>query len=157
MPIVHDSRTPLASRMDRRALLRAALGIGAACLARGAAACEFPTTSLTVVHPWTRASAPGADTAIVSLRFQDIVRTDRLIAASTPVARAVELAGQGFGPAIDFLIVRGEELEFSESGVHLRLVGLLAPLEVGREYPFALEFAAAGRVAAALSVDFAAA
>jgi copper(I)-binding protein len=140
--------------LHRRSVLQAGVALGVSLLVPAARAHEFFSSSLTVIHPWTRASAEGATSAIVSMIFQDVIQTDRLIGVQTPVAEAAELGGAGRAPALDFLIREGQNAEFTETGVHLRLLRLNHPLLLGREYPMTLIFANAGAIRAALLVDY---
>lgn len=142
--------------IQRRGVLRAG-GVLSASLfgTTPARACEIVTGHLTIIHPWTRASAPGATSAIVCMTIQDVIQTDRLIGAQSPVAEGAELGGDGAHSALNFVIHEGQTSVLSEAGPHLRLVRLKFPLQVGRQYPLALEFAKAGLVQATLSVDYA--
>lgn len=141
--------------LSRRTLLRA----GAGCVALGAAssprACEFFSVNLRIVHPWVRATGPGATVAALGMTFDDVSRPDRLIGVSTPVASGAELAGSSSGPALDLAIPEGRTTVLAETGLHIRLTGLAHPLEVGRTYPMRLLFEAGGAVAASISVDYA--
>lgn len=137
----------------RRELLRHGLGLALALALPAARAHEYFTPYLTVIHPWTRASRPGATTAIVSMEFVEVTQTDRLIGAHTPVASGAELGGEGVGPDFDFVIPAGRDSALSEAGVFLRLLGLTQPLEQGREFPLTLVFARAGVTRAALLID----
>ena len=139
----------------RRNVLRAGLALGTTLCLPQARACEFFATHLRINHPWTRASADGQNTAIVSMRFDDVTRTDRLIGVETPVAAAAELGGLGARPAVDFLIPQGQESALHEFGTFVRLVGLQHRLEVARSYPLKLVFEHSGTVNATLTVDFA--
>lgn len=148
------------STLHRREVLRASLALGAGLMAPATRACEFFSTHLRITHPWTRASAEGARSAVVCMRFDEVLHNDRLIGVETPVAGAAELAGvdlQGApaNPALDFAIPQGRETLLSEAGTHVRLLDLKWPLEVGREYPLTLTFAGGGVIQASLSVDFA--
>jgi periplasmic copper chaperone A len=138
----------------RRNALRTGLALGGALLLPSARAHEFFTGNLTVIHPWTRATAPGATTAIVSLTFEEVTTTDRLVGALTPMAAAAELGGAGAPEKFDYEIPEGVVTEFTEAGVHLRLLGLREPLMLGREYPLTLVFAKAGAIRAALLIDY---
>lgn len=140
--------------IHRRGVLNAGMALGAALMIPRVRAHEYSTSSLTVIHPWTRASAAGATSAIVSMKFEDIVRTDHLIGAETPVADGAELGGDGAGAFFDFSIREGQNAELSETGVFLRLLRLRFPLLLGREYPLTLLFQQAGPVQAALLIDF---
>ena len=138
----------------RRDLLRTgfALAIGAATSA--AFGHEFFTPNLTVIHPWAHASAEGDTSAIVSMTFEDVVAADHLIGAETPLASGAELGGAVTGNRFDFAIEPGHPAELAEDGVYLRLTGLKRPLKLGREYPLTLVFSKAGRVKAALLIDY---
>ncbi|MBC7730007.1 MAG: copper chaperone PCu(A)C [Microbacteriaceae bacterium] len=143
----------------RRDVLRAALAAGAALVlpAAPAGACEFFCPTLRITHPWTRASAPGATTAVVSMRFDEVTENDRLIRVETPVAAGAELVAEGAdGPArpVNLSIAAGQVLNFSETGIHIRLTGLRQPLEIARSYPLTLTFEKGGVVEADLSVDY---
>ncbi len=153
-------------RLIRRDLLRGSLALGVALLSPGARACEFFSPTLRITHPWTRASEPGATTAVVSMRFDEVSRDDRLVQMHTPVAAAAEMGGialtasstaggAGAGTGLDFFIPAGQESALSEGGRFVRLLDLRHPLEVGRSYPLTLVFEQGGTVKATLTVDFA--
>jgi len=120
-----------------------------------ARACEFFTTTLRVTHPWARATAAGGRGAIVSMVFDEVTVTDRLIGVSTPVAAGAELGGQGGTRPVDFVIPQGVTSTLSEQGVFIRLIGLRHPLELARAYPLTLVFEQGGTVEADLSIDYA--
>jgi copper(I)-binding protein len=123
-------------------------------MALPARACEFYTTTLTVLHPWTRASSPGDTTARVGMSFLDVTTDDWLVGAQTPVAERVALAGHGVLPAFRFAIRAGQTTVLDERGTHLLLHGLKLPLQMGREYPLTLQFERAGTTMAKLTVDY---
>ncbi len=141
----------------RRKLLQTGLALGASLVVPATRAHEFFSKNLTVIHPWTRATAEGATSAIVSMTFEDVIHSDHLIGAQTPVATSAELGGEGAGPLFDFLIPEGQNAELSEGGVYLRLLGLKHPLLLAREYPMTLIFASGGAIRAALLIDYPAA
>lgn len=118
---------------------------------RPAHACEFVTDTLRVTHPWSRATEPGAQSAVLGMRIDQVMQPDRLIEVRTPIASGAELAAAP-GQPLDLKILPGSELDFSETGVHLRLTGLKAPLFTGRDYPLVLVFER-GLVDARLIVD----
>ena len=147
---------PIAA-LPRRHLLLAA---GGACLGLGrpAQACEFFSSHLRIWHPWTRATRVDADTARLCMRFDEVMRTDRLIGVETPVAAGVRLAGPGApaaGEGLSLLIREGEQLTLAEDGLHLELLDLQQPLQIGRSYPLRLFFESAEPVNAMLNVDYA--
>ena len=139
----------------RRQLLQTGLALGAGLVWPAARACEFDTINFVIVHPWTRTSEPGADTAVVSMNFVNVTRADRLIGVRTPVAESAEMGGEGVSSRLDFEIPAGPLTALRENGPHLRLLGLKQPLLIGREFPMTLIFEGAGTVAARLSVDYA--
>lgn len=143
--------------LPRRHLLLAAGGtlLG---LARPAQACEFFSSHLRIWHPWTRATRVDADTARLCMRFDEVQKTDRLIGVETPVAGGARLAGAGApekGQALSLLIREGETLTLAEDGLHIELLDLQQPLQLGRSFPLRLLFESAGPVDAALNVDYA--
>ena len=151
--------TPSSKSFPRRDVLRALLATSAALMLPAAPtrACEFFCLSMRITHPWTRASAAGATTAIVSMRFDEVTQDDRLIGVETPLAASAELVGdgaQGTARPVNFLIAAGQELDFTETGIHIRLTGLRQPLEMACTYPLTLTFEKAGVVEADLSVDY---
>jgi copper(I)-binding protein len=140
--------------MRRRGFLRAGIASGAGLLVPAAWAHEYFSTNFTLIHPWTRASAPAATTAMVCMTFDDVTETDRLIGATTMLAEGAEFGGKAAGTALDIVIPKQQKTEFSEAGAHVRLVRLRQPLEMGREYPITLVFAKAGSLRATFLVDF---
>lgn len=126
--------------------------LAAAAVVPPARACEYTTPYLRVLHPWTRASS--GDTAIVSMKFEDVLENERLVGVSTPVATGARLAGLAPSPRVDFEIPAGRPSQLAEAGTHVELTGLQMPLEVGRSYPLTLVFAKAGEIPATLNVDF---
>ena len=138
----------------RRDLLRVGLALAIGTATAAARGHEFFTPNLTVIHPWAHASADGDTTAVVSMTFEDVVAADHLIGAETPLASGAELGGAVTGQGFDFAIEPGHGAALAEDGVYLRLTGLKAPLQLGREYPLTLVFAKAGRVKAALLIDY---
>jgi periplasmic copper chaperone A len=141
--------------LDRRGALRGAAALGIAALAPRARACEYFASTLRITHPWTRATAPDARSAIVCMKLDEVSETDRLVGVQTPVAEGAEIVGPGARPGVDLLIPAGSEIQMSEHGLHLRLLGLRHPLEIARSYPLVLHFEKAGAVSATLNVDYA--
>jgi hypothetical protein len=133
-----------------------ALGAGLA-LPRQARACELQAANFRLIHPWSRATLPGAEQAALCMTFEDVTADDRLIGVETPVAAGAEPAGgdaAAAAGALDLPIPAGRSTVWHDEGVHVRLTGLRLPLQVGRDYPLTLYFAESGAVLARLSVDF---
>lgn len=141
--------------LARRHLLRTGLAAGALLGLPAARACEFFAANLRITHPWTRASAPGATTAMVCMRFDEVTGSDRLIGVASPVAESAEMGGLPLAGPVDILIPADQQITLTEAGLHIRLIGLRHDLLVAREYPLTLVFERSGPVQATLSVDYA--
>lgn len=140
----------------RRHLLLAGLGLPLG-LALPARACDFFSSHLRIWHPWTRATRAGAETARLFMRFDEVQRTDRLIGIDTPVAGAAQLITPAGPRPLDLRIEAGSELTLTEDGLHIELLDLQHPLQVGRSFPLRLRFESAEPVNAMLNVDLPAA
>ena len=143
--------------LQRRHILRAGAAIGMAMGLPTARACEFYAPNFKVIHPWTRATADGVDVALVSMVFDEVTAADVLVGVSSPVASQAQLGGAGgaaAGDTVHLAIAAGQRLALSEAGIHLRLLGLRHPLEVGRAYPMTLAFQHAGLLQTQLTVDY---
>jgi len=143
------------SALPRRHLL---VALGAMGLLPQARACEFFSSHLRIWHPWTRATRVDADTARLCMRFDQVQKTDRLIRIETPVAAEARLAGSGAPEAaqdLSLLIREGQELTLAEDGLHIELLDLQQPLQLGRSFPLRLIFESAEPVNALLNVDYA--
>jgi copper(I)-binding protein len=135
-------------------MLQGGLAFTVSLLAPQARACEFFSSNLRIFHPWTRATEEGAAFAVVCMKFDEVLRDDRLIGVESPIARGAEMGGPGARPTVDFVIRAGEESVLSESGTHIRLTGLNHAVEVARAYPLKLVFERSGEVGALLNVDY---
>jgi copper(I)-binding protein len=134
--------------VPRRTLMRAGLVLCLPFVAPATRACEVLVGGFRILHPWTRATAADATSAVLCMTF------DGLIAVETPVAEGAEMGGLAAAPTVDFPIPVGQESVLGEGGTFVRLVGLKHPLQVGRSYPLRLGFENAGAVPATLNVDF---
>ena len=141
--------------VNRRGTLRAGFAGGLSLLLPGVHACEFWSTNLRIVLPWSRATIEGDAFAIGCMRFDEVEQDDRLIGAESPVARNVEMGGVGASHQLNFAIPAGRQTELSEAGTYLKLVGLRHPLGLGREYPLKLVFERGGMVDADIDVQYA--
>jgi copper(I)-binding protein len=145
-------------KVTRRSALQIGAYVSAALAFPAARAHEYFSTSLTVYHPWTRASAPGATGAVVSMKFDEVQVTDSLIGAQSPIFEGSEFGGVGVTDSnrkgFKYVIQAGQPAELTEAGTYLRVLGLKFPLEIGREYPMTLIFSKSGSLKAALLIDF---
>jgi periplasmic copper chaperone A len=151
------------SNLPRRSLLHLGLAstvsLSGLMLSRPAQACDFSTRFLRVTHPWTRASADDATSAVVCMKFDQVLEDDRLIGVDTMVATDAELGtnvgGVSTQASLNFRIPKGQTSLLSEEATFLRLLGLKLPLEVGRAYPMQLTFEKGGNLMTDLNVSFA--
>jgi copper(I)-binding protein len=135
-------------------VLRSGLALSSSLFLPSTRACEFFTSTLRVTHPWTRASVADATTAIVSMKIDQVIKTDRLIGVETPVASGAEIVGAGDRSGVSLVVFKGQELNLGETGVQLRLTGLTQPLLLARSYPMRLIFEHGGVLESELNVDF---
>lgn len=139
-------------RGERRCLLRAAMAVAAAGMLPPARACEYVLDTLRVTHPWSRATELGAHSAVLGMTIDDVRQADRLIEVRTPIADGAELAAAP-GQPLDLWFLPGTTVELSETGRHVRLVGLKRQLHTARDYPLELVFEKGGVVSTRLTVD----
>ena len=126
-----------------------------AWLAAPAAAHDYERGALRIDHPYAMPSPAGATTAAAYLRgLQNSGdQPDRLVGASTPAARAVEIHRSSVDTdqvmrmrAVDGIDLPPKStLALRHGGsVHLMLIGLKVPLKNGDRFPLTLRFAQAG-------------
>lgn len=118
-------------------------------------------SGIEVRHPWSRATPPGAMVAVGYMEIRNTgAQPDRLIAASTPVAKSVEMhVTQREGEVMkmrqvkDFEIPARERITLRPGGSHLMLVGLERPLKKGERITMRLRFERAGELEIELEVQ----
>lgn len=128
--------------------------LGATLLGAQALAHDFTAGDMHIIHPWSRALPPVAPTGAAYLVLENKgEQTDRLISATSPIARRVELHehihqdGLMKMQQIDSVeIAPGAEVEFKPGGHHFMLFDLQQPLTDGSSYPMTLNFEHAGKV-----------
>lgn len=115
--------------------------------------------AIRVSNPWSRATPPGVTIAAGYLELANEGAADRLVAASSPRARRVEMHESRLDggmmrmrPVESLELAAGGKLRFAPGGLHLMLVDIDRPFVAGERVPLVLEFAHAGRVAAVLVV-----
>ncbi len=100
-----------------------------------------------VENAWARATAPGQDTAGVDLTITS-KQAAELVGASSAACKSIELHSMKMAhdsgmmsmrevPAIE--LPAGKRVNLGESGYHLMLTGLKAPLKAGDIVPLTLE------------------
>jgi copper(I)-binding protein len=139
---------------------RAAIGAAIALLALPAAAHDYTAGDLTILHPWTRAAGVNGNGAGFLRLRNGGTQPDRLIAASTPAARVVELHTMErdgdvmrMRPVRDIAVAPGATVELRPGGFHIMLIGLTAPMTQGGRVPLTLRFERAGEVQVELAVE----
>lgn len=119
-----------------------------------ASAHVYQKGSITITHPWARATN---EFAVNGAAYLEIAakgkKTDRLVAVESPVAREVKMfnrvtdAGAMMMPQVSQVrITPGQAVTFKPGGLHILLEGLNAQLTKGYRFPMTLVFAKAGRV-----------
>ena len=99
---------------------------------------------------WARATPGKADNGVVYLTIQSPTG-DRLVSASSPVAKKAELhtmSMQGtvmkMRPSAGLDIPSGQPVTLKPGGEHIMLMGLNQPLRDGQSFPLTLDFEKAG-------------
>jgi copper(I)-binding protein len=140
----------------RRTLLAAA----ATLAALPARAHDVTAGDLAIVNPWTRAAGANANGAAFMRLRNTGAQPDRLISASTPIARVVELHSMirdgdvmRMRPVTDIAVAPGQTVELRPGGFHVMLIGLTGPMPQGGRVPLTLRFERAGEVQVELTVE----
>ena len=128
--------------------------------APAATAQEARAGDLAVQQPWTRAAGQGATGAGFLSISNRGAAADRLLSATTPAARAVELHTMlRDGDVMRMRAVEaveippGQTVALRPGGLHMMLVGLSRPLREGETVPVTLRFERAGEVRVDLAVQ----
>lgn len=128
-------------------------------LSIGLASVAFAASEVAVDAPWARPTAPGAKVGGAFLTLVGGARADRVVAASSPAAAAVELhthimedgvAKMRQIPAIE--LPAGGKVVLEPGGLHLMLINLKAPLKAGESLPLKLRFEKAGELAVTVPI-----
>jgi copper(I)-binding protein len=121
------------------------------------ASCGQPAT-LEVKNAWTRDTVGGSENAAVFMTITSPT-ADRLVAASTPVAKETDLMTMAGGSSAmemkylkDMAIPAGKTVSLNPAGWHVWLSELNHPLKVGETFRLSLQFAKAGERQVTVSV-----
>jgi len=147
------------SLMPRRAVLIGALAMALMPLATTAD--DHPGMGLKVEQPWARATPGNAPNGAAYLRVVNHgQQMDRLVGATSPVSRKVELhthtmeGGMMRMRQVSAVEVHpGEPAVFQPGGNHIMLIDLKAPLKEGESFPLTLVFDEAGQVTTEVTVQ----
>ena len=146
----------------RIAALSAAALASALLFSQAATAHEFKQGDLTIGHPWSRATLPGAKVAAGYLTVKNAGSTpDRLISVTADIAGKGEIHEMtvkdgimNMRPLADGLeIPAGGEVKLEPGSYHLMFMGLKEPAVEGVKFPGTLTFEKAGAVKIEFAVD----
>ena len=119
--------------------------IGAAAAASG--------PPIEILHPWARATVPGARTGAAFMTLRATGDGDQFVGASSPVAAQVDLHSTAMNNGVmemrpvDALdIVPWKAHDARAGGLHLMLMGLKHPLAEGSTFPLTVRFRKAGEI-----------
>lgn len=122
---------------------------------------EFKVGAIRIVHPWARATPPGAMAGGGFLKLENSGVADRLVSASAGVSEAVELHTMSMEGDVMKMkkldngieLPAGKTTELKPGGLHIMFIGLKAPLKQGEKFPLKLKFEKAGEVSVEVAVD----
>ena len=146
----------------RIAALSAAALASALLFSQAASAHEVKQGDLTIGHPWSRATLPGAKVAAGYLTVKNAGSTpDRLISVSADIAGKGEIhemtvkdGVMNMRPLADGLeIPAGGEVKLEPGSYHLMFKDLKAPAVEGVKFPGTLTFEKAGTVKIEFAVN----
>ncbi len=144
----------------RRCLLLSATALGLLTATAGALAHGYTAGDLRIGHPWARPTANGQSVGGGYLKLTSQGGADRLVSATTPLAASVELHRMSMDGdvmrmrRVDAIEVpAGQTVELKPGGLHLMLMGLKQPLQLGEKIPLTLQFEKAGAVNVELKIE----
>ena len=129
----------------------ASLALASAALAQ--------TSQLEVSDAWARATPGKAENGVAYLTIRSPT-SDRLVSASSPVAKkgelhTMEMAGMvmKMRPLAGLDIPAGQPVALKPGGEHIMLLGLTRPLREGQSFPLTLNFEKAGTRTVTVAVE----
>lgn len=139
---------------------RGLIALGLAAAATPALAHDYTHGDLRIGHPWSRAASANTNGAGFMTIRNTGAQSDRLVSASTPIARTVELHTHirdgevmRMRPVNDIPVPAGQTVRLRPGGLHVMLIGLTEPLRQGSEVPLTLRFERAGEVQVMLAIE----
>ena len=138
--------------------MKRAILIGAAL---AAFAWSAHAADISFVHPWARATPPGAQVGAGYVTLQNKGAADRLVSATVDVADHVEIHEMSMDGGVMKMrelpgglpIDAGKTVALTPGGYHLMMMDLTAPLKRGDKVPVTLIFEKAGKVDVTLDVQ----
>ena len=146
--------------MSRTMPVAAAVAFTLAAWGVSAAARDYTADAIRIANPWTRATAEAGGNAVGYMTLtNDGSKSDRLIAASCPVAEGTEIHSatnvngvMRMRPVEGVDIAPGETVKLTPNGLHLMLMGTKQRLARGSSISCTLQFQSAGPVEIQLTV-----
>lgn len=123
---------------------------------------DYSAAGIKVVHPWTRATPPGAKVGGGYLKIENSgAMSDRLLGGTSTVADRVEVHETSLTDGVARMrpvegglqIPISGKAELRPGGVHLMFLDLKAPLKLGERVKATLMFERAGAVEVEFQVD----
>jgi copper(I)-binding protein len=121
---------------------------------------DYTQGDLRIDHPWARAAGANTNGAGYMTIRNTGTQPDRLVAASSPIARTVELHTHildgevmRMRPVADIPIPAGQTVRLRPGGLHVMLIGLKEPLRQGTTVPLTLRFERAGETTVQLEIQ----
>ena len=143
--------------------IAAAAALASALLfAHAASAHEFKLGDLTIGHPWSRATLPGAKVAAGYLTVKNTGSTpDRLVSVTADIAGKGEIHEMTVKDGVMNMrplaggieIPAGGEVKLEPGSYHVMFMGLKAPAVEGVKFPGTLTFEKAGAVEVEFAVE----
>ncbi|WP_152048518.1 copper chaperone PCu(A)C [Aureimonas psammosilenae] len=134
----------------------------AACLSGPAAAHEFKVGDLTIDHPSSRPTPPGAKVGVGYLTIRnDGAEADRLLGGSATVAGRFEIHASTAQDGVarmrraenGIVVEPGATVKLASGGTHVMLLDLKEPIVKGKSFDGTLVFERAGTVPVRFSVE----
>ena len=136
-------------------------GILLALFAGGYVRAQAPTSNtITIEHPWARATPAGAKTGAAYLTLINTgPSADRLLSATSPVADKIQFHKESEENGVARMrelqtveVAASDKVSFKPGDMHMMMVGLKQPLKEGQTIPLVLRFEKAGNVDVTVSV-----
>jgi periplasmic copper chaperone A len=114
----------------------------------------FAAPPLAITDAWIRATPPGVSTAAAYLTITNSgPAADRLLRATSPAARALELHAnveqhglQHMQPLAEVAVPARGSVELAPGGTHIMLIDIAAAMKPGDRVALTLHFAVAGDI-----------
>lgn len=122
---------------------------------------EYTLGSIRIVHPWARATVPGAQTGGAYLKLENSGADDKLVSVNGNVSAGSELHTTSMNGNVmtmqkldkGLAVPAGKTVELKPGGTHIMLVELKAPLKEGTTFPLKLRFEKAGEITVDVKVS----